>query len=72
VKDLVQHLVGKGHSETEIAAKLGVAQSTVGRWGRGEHTPLLEKLVVTALRQLLRSPAHHHVASYDDQEGTEI
>jgi transcriptional regulator with XRE-family HTH domain len=55
VKSLVQNLVDQGLSETEIAAKLGVSQSTVGRWRRGERTPPLEKLVLAALRRLLRS-----------------
>jgi transcriptional regulator with XRE-family HTH domain len=54
VKQLIQDLVDRGVSETEIAARLGVAQSTVGRWRRGERTPPLEKLVVPVLRRMLR------------------
>ena len=55
VSELIQHLVESGRTETEIAARLGVSQSTVGRWRRGERTPPLGKLVVSALRWMIRS-----------------
>jgi hypothetical protein len=54
VKQLIDQLLAQGWSETEIGARLGVAQVTVYRWRKGERRPPMEKLIVAELRRMLR------------------
>jgi transcriptional regulator with XRE-family HTH domain len=54
VVDLIEQLMARGWTETEIAARLGVSQVTVNRWRREERHPPLERLIVAELRRMLR------------------
>jgi hypothetical protein len=53
VQRLLQQLVARGMSDTEIGAAIGVPQNTISAWRRGVRRPAQARLVEAALRRLL-------------------
>ena len=54
IQELLEQLITTGWTETQIAARLGVSQTAVFRWRKGDRIPPLAKLVEAELRRMLR------------------
>jgi transcriptional regulator with XRE-family HTH domain len=55
LQQLIDELLQRGWTETQIAARLNVSQATVNRWYRGHRLPAMPHLVERELRRLIRS-----------------
>lgn len=55
IQQLIEELMSRGWTETQIAARLGASQATVNRWRRGDRHPPLSGLIAAELRRMLRS-----------------
>jgi transcriptional regulator with XRE-family HTH domain len=55
IQELLGQLQGRGWTDTQIAARLGVSSNAVFRWRKGERVPPLAKLVEAELRRMLKA-----------------